>query len=365
MRWKKLLVLATFLLFAKMGYGASLEPISFPSLVSTLRNLDSLEFCGEPVPLKIQEVRERLEKELLLTIWDRPQVILWLKRSRRYLPQIEKMLQQSKMPDDLKYLAIAESALRPHVGSSKGAIGFWQFMEDTGRNYGLAINDYVDERRNFFASTRAAILYLANLYKLLDSWTLVAAAYNMGEQGLQAEIMMQETNDYYRLYLPIETQRFIFRILSAKLILNDPAKYGFILTDEDYYYSLTHDQINIDCLQEIPILIIAQAAETDFKTIKDLNPELRGHYLTTGNHNILIPKGSSRGFHERYNRLVKNYLEVREERIYVVRDGDNLSTIASQFDIPLEALIIWNRLELNHVLHPGDRLIIFPKQKNN
>jgi hypothetical protein len=365
MRWKKFLVLVTFLLLAEMGYGTSLEPVSFPSLVSTLRNLESLEFCGEPVPLEIQEVRERLEKELLLTIWDRPQVILWLKRSRRYLPQIEKLLQQSNMPDDLKYLAIAESALRPHVGSSKGAIGFWQFMEDTGRNYGLVINDYVDERRSFFASTRAAILYLTDLYKLLGSWTLSAAAYNMGEQGLQAEIMMQETRDYYRLYLPLETQRFIFRILSAKLIINNPAKYGFILTDKDYYYSLPHDQINIDCLQEIPILIVAQAAETDFKIIKDLNPELRGHYLTTGNHNILIPKGTSRGFLARYKLLVKDYLETRKERIYVVRDGDNLSTIASQFDIPLEALIIWNRLELNHVLHPGDRLIIFPKQKNN
>lgn len=365
MRWKIFVLLVSLLLLAEKGYGASLEPISFPSLVSTLRNLDSLEFCGEPVPLKIQEVRERLEKELLLSIWDRPQVILWLKRSRRYLPQIEKMLKQSKMPDDLKYVAIAESALRPHVGSRKGAVGYWQFMEDTGRNYGLVINDYIDERRSFFASTRAAIRYFTDLHKLLGSWTLAVAAYNMGEQGLQTEIMVQETRDYYRLYLSLETQRFIFRILSVKLILSDPAKYGFLLTDGDYYYTSSYDQINIDCLQEIPIRIIAQAAEADFKVIKDLNPELRGHYLTTGNHNILIPKGTSKGFHARYTRLVKDYLEARKERIYVVRDGDNLSSIADQFDIPLEALIIWNRLELNHVIHQGDRLIIFPKQKNN
>lgn len=365
MRWKIFSVLVMWLLLAVEGYGATLEPISVPSLISSLKNLDSMEFCGEFVPMEVPGVRERLEKELLLTIWDRPQVILWLKRSRRYFPQLEKMLQESKMPDDLKYVAIVESALRPHAGSGKGAVGFWQFMVDTGRKYGLVINGHIDERRNFLASTRAAIRYFNDLHKLLGTWTLAAAAFNMGEEGLQAEIMVQETRDYYRLYLSLETQRFIFRILSAKLIFADPVKFGFSLTDEDYYSALSYDQINIDCFQEIPIRIVAQAAETDFKVIKDLNPELRGHYLVAGNHNIFIPKGVSENFHTRYKRLVKDYLSKRKERVYIVKKGDNLSSIAAQFDIPLAALIIWNRLELNRMIHPGDRLVIYPKRKNN
>ena len=133
-------------------------------------------------------------------------------------------MKENGLPDDIKYIAVAESALRPHAGSSKGAMGFWQFMADTGRKYGLTINAYVDERRNIFASTAAAIRYLNELHQKFGSWELAAAAYNMGEEGLQAEILEQDTNNYYQLYLPLETQRYIFRILSVKLILLKPDK---------------------------------------------------------------------------------------------------------------------------------------------
>ncbi|MBW2174132.1 MAG: lytic transglycosylase domain-containing protein, partial [Deltaproteobacteria bacterium] len=140
-----------------------------------------MEFCGEQVPLEIQEVRERLEKEVLLSAWNRPQVILWLKRVPRYFPHIEEMLEESKMPDDLKYLPVVESAFLPHARSNKKAVGFWQFMSATGRKYGLVVNRQVDERRNFFASTRAALKYLKELHSIFGSWTLAVAAYNMGE----------------------------------------------------------------------------------------------------------------------------------------------------------------------------------------
>ena len=179
----------------------TLEPIQFPSLISMVRIGGPLDFCGEPVELENRDVRERLEKELLLTLWDRPQVVLWIKRSNRYLPIIEKMLQEHKMPEDLKYIAIAESALRPHAGSKKGAIGFWQFLKSSGRKYGLIINSEKDERRNIFRSTEAAIAYFKQLYDILGNWTLAAAAYNMGEQGLQSEILAQKTNNFYHLYL--------------------------------------------------------------------------------------------------------------------------------------------------------------------
>ena len=258
--------------------------------------MKDLEFCGEPVPLHEQEVKERLEKELLLSIWDRPQVILWLKRYPRYMPHIETVLKENGLPDDFKYMAIIESALRPHAGSKKGAIGFWQFMSDTARRYDLRVDRRIDERRNLFASTRAAAAYVKELYNFTGSWTLAAAAYNMGEEGIEAEIMVQGVNDFYHLYLPLETQRFVFRILSAKMILTHPEQYGFYVKDEDAYPPLRFERVKIECFDDVPIRVIADAAGTTFKKIKDLNPEIRGHFLVSGSHTISIPSDAAEGF---------------------------------------------------------------------
>lgn len=337
----------------------TLESANIPSLVSSIRINNNLDFCGEKVPLDIQEVRERLEKELLLMLADRPQVILWIKRSNRYLPLIEKMLKENNIAQDLKYVAIIESALRPHVGSPKGAIGFWQFMESTGRIYGLTINTAVDERRNIFRSTQAASDYFKALYGDLGSWTLAAAAFNMGEEGLKAEIMVQKTNNYYRLYLPLETQRYVFRIIAAKLILSDPEKYGFRLRPNDLYLPLTFDRVEIECWQKTPIHVIAHAAGTYFKVIKDLNPEIRGHYLSEGNHSLLIPEGAALEFQARYEKILNDWLATHPEQVYVVKDGDNLSVIADRFKVPLPALLIWNNLNPRNHIYPGDRLIIY------
>jgi len=338
------------------------SPSAWPSLMASVRITEPIDFCGEPVPIDRREVRERLEKEMLLTIWDRPQVVLWIKRTTRYLPIIEKMLSENKMPDDLKYVAIAESALRPHVGSSKGAIGFWQFLESTGQKYGLRINAEIDERRNIFASTLAAINYFKDLYQMLNSWTLAAAAFNMGELGLQAEIVSQKANDFYQLYLPLETQRYIFRIISAKIILSDPQRFGFEFTDQDLYSPLSFDRIHVECFQDTPIYIVAQAANTHFKAIKDLNPELRGYFLTAGMHSLLIPRGAANGFYARFKERVQQWVAENQERVYVVKEGDNLTVIAERFNVPLPALLIWNRLDGKKAIHPGDRIVIYPNQ---
>ena len=344
-------------------FGESLKSSPDPSLVSSLKIDTPLELCEERVPLEIQEVRERLEKELLLTLWDRPQVILWLKRSRRYLPYIEEMLQKNEMPVDLKYIVLAESALRPHAGSPKGAMGFWQFMQSTGRQYGLAINDRIDERRNIFASTQAAIRYFKDLYKQFGSWTLAAAAYNMGGDGLADEIREQGIRDYYRLYLPIETQRYIFRIVSAKLILSDPKRYGFHLSDGDYYPPLECDRVQVNCLRDTHLRIIAQAAKTHFKEIKDLNPEIRGYSLPAGKHAILIPKGASQGFEARYRSLLNHQAVDQQEQIYVVKEGDSLSSVAERFGVPLSAIIAQNRLDPKTPIRPGYKLVIHRKEE--
>ncbi len=331
---------------------------AIPPLLDSLRLKQPLTFCGEAVPLDDPEVRERMEKELLLSLWDRDQAVLWLKRSSRYLPVIEAMLSRAGLPDDLKYIALAESALRPHAGSAKGAIGFWQFLSETGRRYGLTVNASIDQRRSLTASSKAAVSYFSELYEKFGSWSLAAAAFNMGEEGLQAEILAQGVSDFYRLYLPLETQRYLFRVLSAKLILTQPESYGFHLQDHDYYPPVKFASLELTCYEETSLRVVAQAAQTDFKRIKDLNPELRGHYLAAGTYTLAVPENTPPGFQERFNQGHQKWSQQRKERIYIVQSGDNLSTIAEKFRVPLAAILIWNRIDLNEALHPGDRLII-------
>jgi membrane-bound lytic murein transglycosylase D len=331
---------------------------SVPSLISYVKLPPALEFCGEPVPLDIPDVRERLERELLLALQEQAQVILWLKRSTRYLPDVEAALKENKLPPDLKYLPVVESALRPHAGSRKNAIGFWQFMEGTGKKQGLVIDDRFDERRSLLASTRAAVRYLQTLYSIFGSWTLSVAGYNMGEDGLMAAILEQGVDNYYQLYLPLETQAFVFKILAVKLILANPARYGFQLAPEDYYPPLQTERIQVKCSRETPIRIVAQAAKTYFKVIKDLNPEIRGSWLPEGTHALLIPLGAASEFQQRYNTLMEEWSTARDKQIYVVKDGDTLTGIAARFNVPLGALLEWNRLKPKATIRPGDKVIV-------
>jgi len=339
-------------------------PERVPSLLSAVRIKEPLHFCGESVPLRQPDVRERFEREFLIALWNRPQGILWIKRSSRYMPYIEEQLKKNKMPDDLKYLVIAESGLLPHAGSPKGAVGFWQFMESTGKNNDLNINGHIDERRNIFTSTDAAIRYLGKIHQMLGSWTLAAAAYNMGEEGLKSEILIQKTRDYYNLYLPLETQRYIFRIIAAKLIIADPARYGFILTKDDLYPPLVFDRIEITCAEDMPIQIIAEAAGTTFKEVKDLNPQIRGYYLAKGRHDIAIPKDAATGFPERLEKLLNQWKADRQKSSYSVKKGDSLSSIAARFNVPLPALLVWNRMSGVRKLSAGERLLVFSGNAN-
>ena len=329
------------------------------SLIEALKIKEPLTFCNESVPLKEADVKERLERELLLSLDDNAEVILWLKRANRYFPDIEKALRDSSLPDDLKYIVVAESALKPLVTSSKGAVGFWQFVEGTGNRYGMKINDHIDERRNVFIATDAAIKYFKDLYALLDSWTLAAAAYNMGEEGLRAEMLLQKENNYYRLYLNEETQRYIFRILAAKIILSNPKKYGFALAEEDLYKPIQFDRVEIEVDNPLPISVLAQAANTYFRVIKTLNPQLKNYYLYAGKYTISIPKGASDGFYQRYENLLKQWHDDKTKAVYTVKKGENLSTIARHFNVPVKAILIWSGIEDTKKVKAGTKLIIF------
>jgi len=364
LRYAAAAVLATALWTAEAGAQAvrAAPALDFSALIQAARIKGPLDFCGEPVPLEDPDVRERMEREVLGVLADPHQIILWIKRSRQYLTPIEETLRKHHLPDDLKYVAIAESALRPHAGSPKGAMGFWQFIESTGRKYGLRVDSEKDERRNLSTSTDAAIAYLRELRDMFGSWTLAVAAYNMGENGLRSDISQQNTRDYYRLYLPLETQRYVFRILTAKLILRNPEPYGFRLEPEDIYPPVASERIALETDREISLLTVAQAADTHVKLIKDLNPEIRGYRLMPGQHRLLVPKGATGQFHQRLSGLMNQMPEKRGEVVYVVKEGDTLSEIAERHRVSVSDVRTWNRLDPKKQIQPGMRLTIFNQE---
>jgi hypothetical protein len=362
---KKILTFLLFLFFCLSGTavaeetGRDFPQASLPSLISAIRVQQPIDFCGEQVPLSSPEAREKLEKELLLILWNRSQVILWLKRATRYFPYIERMLSMNNMPEDLKYIAVVESALLPHVGSSKGAVGYWQFIKSTGRRYGLTIDRNFDERRNFHASTKAALTYLKELHDLFNSWTLAAAAYNVGEERIQDEMASQKVQNYYDFYLPLETQRYIFKMIAVKLIFADPSRYGFHLQPEDYYEPIAFDRVKLTLLNKTPLYLIAEASDTNFKEIKNLNPEIRGHFLPKGTRIVAIPDGTGKNFHSRFSILAKKWRQENKMYVYTVKKGDNLSNIAEQHHVTLAALMAWNGLSPSSYIHPGETLVIY------
>ena len=332
----------------------------FPPLIESIRFDRNIVFCNNEIKLQKQDVKERLEKELMLALWNRPQVILWIKRSAKYFSHIQKILKDNDLPLDLKYVPLIESGLRPHVSSHRGAVGFWQFMRSTGKRYGLKIDHLVDERRNIFKSTSAACRYIRDLKNEFGSYLLALSAYNMGESALKRAIKAQETRDFFSLYLPLQTQRYIFKILCAKLILENQKDYGFYLKKSDLYPVFAFDRIKLGSSnRNIPINLIAKAAQVPFKTVKDYNPELRGYYLGKGNISILIPKGKIKGFSSRFTRYyaqwVKNH---KPSRFHIVRSGESLTGIAKQYRIRLSSLLKLNHISADRVIHPGDRLVI-------
>jgi len=340
------------------GRTGDLQTNTMPSLMDSIQFDEEIKFCEINIPHEVLEIRQRLEKEVLLAVHNKPQVILWMKRSARYFPIIEKILKQEDLPLDLKYVPVVESALRPHSGSSKGAIGYWQFLKDTGKRYGLRIDDTIDERRNIFKSTLAACYYLKKLKAEFGSYLLALAAYNMGEFGLNIQIDTQENRDFFSLYLPLETQQYVFKIIAVKMILEQPEKYGFFLKASDLYPAFRFAQINFNLNTEIPIVMIAQAALIPFKTIKDMNPEIRGYHLDSGKITLLIPEGKEKGFKERFVKLLSENSKKYTRKFHVVQPGESLTRIAQRYEMPLASLLRLNNFSFKKVIHPGDRLLI-------
>jgi hypothetical protein len=251
----------------------------------------TLSLCGEPMPLENRHVWEMLDREFTLFVLNRVQVILWLKRSGRYFPYIEKKLAEAGMPKDLKYLAVAESSLLTSIRSKKGALGLWQFITRTARFNGLRKDRKMDERLDFERSTVAALKYLQTLKRMFGTWTLTLAAYNLGEDRLDKEIEDQKVKDYYRLNLPRETERFIFRIAAIKIIMENPERYGYRLAPQNIYRPIKYNTVPLKITIPRHLTDVAKALGTDFKALKELNPHILGYYLPTGSYTIKVPYG--------------------------------------------------------------------------
>ncbi len=234
---------------------------------------DNLKFSNELVPNSSLDVWERLDKELLKNIYWQSNTLLYFKRANKYFPIIEEILAENNIPDDFKYLALIESGFEYTVSPS-GAAGFWQIMKGTAREYGLEVNYAIDERYNLRKSTEAACRYLQKAYNEFGSWTMAAASYNMGINGVRRKIQKQETNNYFNLHLNDETSRYVFRIIVIKEIMENPRKYGFVFRDNDLYSYPQVKQIRVDSTIN-NLYSFAREHNINYKILKKYNPWLR------------------------------------------------------------------------------------------
>lgn len=253
---------------------------------------ERMDFAGEVVPLDNPDIRERLDRELLVNTYWQSNMLLLIKRSYKFFPIIEPLLEKYGLPDDFKYLAVAESGLM-NVRSSAGAAGFWQFLKGTGKEYGLEINHYVDERYNLELATSVAAQYLKESKERFGSWTMAAAAYNAGNGGIQHQVDRQKSdNNYYNLLLNEETSRYVFRILAIKEIMTNPRQYGFNFREKDLYQSVPTYTVRVDTAVS-NLANFARQFGISYKILKIHNPWLRDNFLRNASgkeYSIQIPE---------------------------------------------------------------------------
>lgn len=238
---------------------------------------DNMEFAGEKVPLEDLEVRERVDRELLVNTYFQSSTVLGMKRAARWFPVFEPILKQYGVPDDFKYLAVIESGLANVVSPSQAA-GFWQFIESTGKAYGLRIEQGIDERYDPVRSTHAACRFLLDAKKEFGSWAMAAAAYNMGTNGLRSQVRQQGLSQYYELWLNQETSRYLPRLIATKYIYEYPKSYGYRLTAAQKYGPLTNRTIKIDTAVN-DLAAFARSMGSNYKAFRSLNPWIRAFTL--------------------------------------------------------------------------------------
>jgi hypothetical protein len=252
---------------------------------------ENINFCGEIIPER-EDTKESLDRELLVNTYWQSQTLLFIKRSNKWFPIIEPILKDNNIPDDFKYLALIESGLT-NASSPSGAKGFWQFMKPSAKEFGLTVNEEVDERYHVEKSTQAACEYLRKAYDRFDNnWTLAAASYNMGMAGLRKQLDRQKANNYFDLVLNQETSRYVFRILAVKEILSNYDSYGFNVREQDLYLLEPTKEIVVDSTIN-DMAAFAESLNINYKILKYHNPWLRDTKLNNANgttYKIKIPE---------------------------------------------------------------------------
>jgi hypothetical protein len=263
------------------------------SVAKSLAIPDSLFFAGEQVPLDVPDVRERLDRELHINTYWHNNTIFLIKHANRWLPQMEPILREYGIPDDFKYLTAIEGSFR-NDKSPSGAVGYWQILKETGKEFGLEVTKEVDERYDPIKSTVAACKYLNRAYKKFGNWTNVAGSYNRGMAGLQRAITHQNDSIYYNLLLNEETSRYVFRILAIKEIIENPEKYSFNIESEHLYQEEKIRYVEVNkSIKDLVQWSIDQGI--NYKLLKRHNPWLRKDKLTVRkgkSYQIAIPQGS-------------------------------------------------------------------------
>jgi len=238
---------------------------------------EDLNFAGEEIPIYSSEIWERIDKELLKNTYWQSNTMLYFKKANKYFPIIEPILKEHNIPDDFKYLALIESGL-DNVVSPAGASGFWQILKGTAREHGLEVNSAIDERYNLEKATVVACEYLQDAYNKFGTWTMAAASYNMGKNGVRRRIAKQESNNYYNLHLNNETSRYVFRIIAVKEILQNPRKYGFMFREKDLYSMPNYTTVEVDSTI-VDLADFAKKNGINYKLLKQFNPWLRSTSL--------------------------------------------------------------------------------------
>lgn len=259
---------------------------------------DTVYFCGQSFIFDNSDKRERLEKEFLLLVSNQAQLLLYFRRSEEFFPVIEEMLHESGMPDDLKYVAVIESALKTRAMSYAGASGPWQFLAGTAREQGIKSTGQVDMRRDIEMSTQAAIDKFKVLIGQFGDWALALAAYNMGENGLARRMREQGVSDYFSLWLPEETEAYVFRAIVIKLIFENPGHYGILLDQRTYWERVQKDTITVTFRSGLNVKRVADWCESTFREIKILNPEVTQEAWGSGTFTIKLPFGTRQLFEQ-------------------------------------------------------------------
>jgi membrane-bound lytic murein transglycosylase D len=248
---------------------------------------DEMKFAGEEVPVNRIDIRERLDRELLSNSYFHSNTLLLLKRANRYFPVLDTILRSEGVPEDFKYLALIESSLDARAVSPMGAVGIWQFLKSTGKEYGLEVDNQVDERYHIEKSTRAACKYFKKAYEKFGSWSLVAASYNIGQRRISEELSRQKVDNYYDLLLVDETSRYVFRILALKEIFKDPVSYGFNLKKEDLYPIVKMHKVVLN--SSVPDFgLFANKHDISYGILKEFNPWLRDSFLTNSQNKTYV-----------------------------------------------------------------------------